>query len=172
MSLRQIITLLFEAFGARRRYRKSMENLRFHSNRHAGITGVLEAYRQGDYEGALHAADKLENVDPGGYNFFRGSMLMQLDRLDEAEKHLRRCVSLRQEGSLAAIAHTSLGLLLLERKRFEEALKYFNAALQFNPDRGAHVPLYRGCVAASGQRGRGPEMGGGCGRKRASIHRT
>jgi tetratricopeptide (TPR) repeat protein len=129
--------MLFSILVNRRRHRAAMEKLRSGFSKQRAIGAIVETYRAGDYETALSAADALKEIDPSSYHFFRGWLLMQLDRFDEAERHLRNSAVMRSDGLLAAIVHSSLGQLLLERQQYERALECFQTSLRYAPERGA-----------------------------------
>jgi tetratricopeptide (TPR) repeat protein len=114
-----------------------MEHLRSLTKKQRAIKAVLDAYREGDYETGLHASAALQSVDEASYYFFHGSMLTQLGQFQEAERDLRKCASLPQDGPLTAIAYSSLGQLLVELERYDEAMKCFETSLRHDPQRGA-----------------------------------
>jgi tetratricopeptide (TPR) repeat protein len=150
LSLWQLIQLLFKTILLGRKHRKSMDQLRSGMGKSRAIGAVLEAYRVGDYETALLATDPLKEIDAASYYFFHGSMLNQIGRIEEAEKELRKCAALRQEGQLASIAYSSHGQVLVELERYDEALKCFETSRRYGPDRGgpdrdtAQMHLIRG----------------------------
>jgi tetratricopeptide (TPR) repeat protein len=136
-SIWRLIKMLFSVLSLGRRHRKSMEHLRSLMGKQRGIAAVLDAYRLGDYETGLRASAALQSADEASYYFFHGSMLTQLGRFQEAERDLRKCASLPQDGPLTAIAYSSLGQLLVESERYDEAMKCFETSLRHDPQRGA-----------------------------------
>ena len=101
------------------------------------IGRVMAAHRQGDYEGALRHADALEPLDVAVYHFFRGEALLHLGRLAEAETHLSKSASLPQPEGLRAIAYSTLGQVLVELQRSDEAMQCFEKSMKCAPNRGA-----------------------------------
>jgi tetratricopeptide (TPR) repeat protein len=136
MSIWQLLRMLFSVLTLGRRHKKSMEKLRGYSAREKAMNAMLDAYRLGDYEGALNAAEGLK-VDPASYSFYRGSFLMYLGRFDEAEKLLRNRVKLTTDPKLSAISYCTLGEVQLQRQRYDEALDFFSTALKHWPDRAS-----------------------------------
>jgi tetratricopeptide (TPR) repeat protein len=107
----------------------------------------LEYYRDGDFEGALTAADSI--VGDGReveHLYICGGILLQLGRLAEAETALVRCVELSEQSEyevygrsirggiaqmesrirLTADAQEVLGSVYASQGRYEEALKAFD----------------------------------------------
>src|SRR5579863_994386 len=148
-SLWQLIKTFFSALFGLRRYRKSMETIRTSGDKVRTIDAILAGLKRGDYEGALRSADELKSNDPA-YHYFHGSLSMQLGRFAEAEKYLRRCAAMPQSERLAAIAYTSLGHILLETGRYEEAVKCFETSLRYSPERGS---TYRDLAETALRRG-------------------
>jgi len=136
-SIVRLIRMLFAVRSLRRRHRKSMEHFQSTTGKQRAIEAVVDAYRKGDYETGLRASETLKAIDEASFYFFQGSMLTQLGRFQEAESNLMKCASLRREAPLAAIAYSSLGQLLVETERYDEALKCFETSLAHDPARGA-----------------------------------
>ena len=109
----------------------------------AKIEAVVEPYRRGDYETALQAAEGLRlggGEITGPYCFFRGAVLAHLGRFEEAEVWLHRDIALRQNDKdtrLLGIACTTLGHLMLQTRRYDEAQECFEASLRHSPERGS-----------------------------------
>jgi len=102
------------------------------------LNGMLEAYRAGDYEIALHFIDAMkDNRSDRGYFSFRGDMLLYLGRFDEAEQCLRQSMALHSDPKRRALAYSSLGGLLLERRRYDEAMECFQNSLKLWPNHGS-----------------------------------
>jgi len=111
----------------------------------------MQAYRRGDYETALRATEGLRAADQEtSYCFFRGSMLMHLGRLDEAEPLQRRAVLRQSDPRRSALAYSQLGQNLQEQGRYDDAMDCFEAALRRCPGKGsvyrhlAELQLHRG----------------------------
>jgi tetratricopeptide (TPR) repeat protein len=110
----------------------------------SAIQPVIDAYRRGDYEGALLAAEKCRGRTQD-YCYFRGRMLMELGNLEEAEKWLHMSMVLAQGNSRrakpdrlrrSALARGALGELYLEQRRFDEALNCFETSAKEWPEHG------------------------------------
>ena len=106
-----------------------------------GLQAVMEPYRRGDYKASLEAAEGLRrgNEVTHTYCYFRGAILAHLGRLDEGEVWLRRSIAMRAAPRMAAfraISYTSLGHLMLQAERYDEAEKCFESSIQCNPNRG------------------------------------
>jgi tetratricopeptide (TPR) repeat protein len=116
-----------------------MNQLRTATLRPNAINAIVDAYRKGDYAGALQAAEALKSNPEHAalYFFFSGAMLMHLGRLEEAEPYLRRNLTAASDTKLTAVAYSSLGQLLLEMQRYDEAFECFQTSLGYWPDRGS-----------------------------------
>jgi tetratricopeptide (TPR) repeat protein len=115
------------------------------------LNALMDAYRRGDYEAALRAAEGLRAAgQEASYCFFRGSMLMHLGRLQEAEPLLRRNVLMQSDPRRTALAYSLLGQSLQEQGRYDDAMDCFEAALRRCPGKGsvyrhmAELHLHRG----------------------------
>jgi len=102
---------------------------------------MMSAYRSGDYVTAL---DKTEGLRSGTektapYYFFRGALLRQLGRLQEAEDALRESLFLERHSQQRALALNTLASVLLERQRFAESIAFYELASRAWPDRGASL---------------------------------
>jgi tetratricopeptide (TPR) repeat protein len=130
------------------------------------IQGFLDAYRRGDFEGALALVERLRN-NPALYCYYRGALFAELGRLDEAEELLRQAIPLRERGvkpggglskevKLLALSWSTLGELLCTRGRFAEAKRCFESSLRIWPGRGeshrelAEAWLHEGADIAQG----------------------
>jgi tetratricopeptide (TPR) repeat protein len=99
----------------------------------------MSAYRAGEYATAL---EKTENLKDGSaktapYCFLRGSMLHYLGRLDEAEASLRDGLFLEEKPHQRALALNTLASVLMDQRRYAEAIEFYENASRAWPDRGA-----------------------------------
>ena len=106
------------------------------------LNTVMEPYRRGDYQAALDAAEALRDDGEitAQYCFFRGSSLGNLGRLGEAETWLRRSIALHTaagEKRHLAIGLSSLGQVLLQAGRYDEAETCFDESIRVVPDRSS-----------------------------------
>jgi tetratricopeptide (TPR) repeat protein len=124
--------------------------------RQAALAAFLVPYRKGDFKAALQALEGMRN-DARAYASFRGGILMHLGELNEAESLLQKGIQLSEQqefalkgGSirggidvlekqirLTAISRAMLGELYLERGRYGEAIRCFEASLRDWPGRGS-----------------------------------
>jgi tetratricopeptide (TPR) repeat protein len=121
------------------RHRKSMAKLRSLGDQRNALQAVMDAHRRGDYEAALHATEGLREgrgATPT-YGFFRGTMLMQLGQFAEAEKWLRESIARETDSRKSALGYSTLGKLLLEQQRYDEARECFEACRRQAPERGS-----------------------------------
>jgi tetratricopeptide (TPR) repeat protein len=135
--LRLLWTVVAGAFGnheAVTRLRHGMATLN-------AIDGVMGPYRRGDYEAALAASEgfRLDGEVSVSYCFYRGSCLAQLGRLAEAEVWLRRNIDMRpaDDKRNLAIAYTTLGHLMLQADRYDDAVECFETSMRHFPDRSS-----------------------------------
>ncbi len=108
----------------------------------AAINSVMAPYRGGDYEAALQAAEafRANGEITASYCYYRGVNLGHLGRLEEAEIWLRRDIALRtgpRDKRHLAIGLTSLGHVLLQAGRYDEAQTCFEESIHTFPDRGS-----------------------------------
>lgn len=98
----------------------------------------LEAYRRGDYQGQLRAIEGLRsgNSEPPEYLFFRGKALYELGQLKEAEDCLRKGLPREPNRQRKALCEDALGEVLLEQKRYAEAIACFKSSIANWPQRG------------------------------------
>jgi tetratricopeptide (TPR) repeat protein len=130
----------------------------WHRRIRSAMDVVLAAYRRGDYEIALQASERLRRAGKHTreYCFFRGTMLFQLGKLDEAERWLRESIVLSTRDRMsasskahrevaikqAALASSALGQLHLEKSQYDDATCCFEASLKNWPGQGsAHREL-------------------------------
>jgi tetratricopeptide (TPR) repeat protein len=121
----------------------------------ASIEALLAPYRKGDFDAALKAVEGLRK-DPRAYCSFRGGILTQLGDLKEAEELLQKSIQLSEQREIAlqaggsrtgaalkrqlrltALSRSMLGELYIERARYDDALRCFEASLRDWPGRGA-----------------------------------
>ena len=88
---------------------------------------MMAAFIRGDYATAKSLAH-----DP----FFQALIAMQLGHIDEAEQRLRALAQSVDQPQPGALIQSVLGEVLLEQKRFDEAMECFQAALRLWPERG------------------------------------
>lgn len=95
-----------------------------------------ELHEKGDLAGAIKLYDKALEALPEfpEAEFQRAAALQTLDRLDEAEKGLRRAIELRPDWSLAL---TNLGSLLVQENKFAEAETILSKTLEIDPQNSA-----------------------------------
>jgi tetratricopeptide (TPR) repeat protein len=135
--LRLIWTLVSATFGnqaAAQRLRHGMSALN-------AIDAVMTPYRKGDYQSALDAAEgfRQDGEVSASYCFYRGSCLAHLGRLPEAETWLQRNIAMRQtnETRYLSIGYTTLGHLLLQSARYNEAVECFATSIRLAPERSS-----------------------------------
>ena len=126
----RFLQLLWRLVGVFIHYRRAMKNLR--ACRASGPPDpTLEAFRRGDYQTALQGGIA------SGDAYFQGAMRMQLGQYGEAEELLKQARAAQTEPKLAALANVTLGDLYVAQRRYEEAMKCFNAALSAWSGRGS-----------------------------------
>jgi len=103
------------------------------------IDAIMASYKAGDYAGALQNAQllKQDRANAQEYYYFSGAMLHPMGRLPEAEDFLRKAIPLQKEPRLKALAANTLGLVLLDQGRYEEAIASHEESLHLWPDRGS-----------------------------------
>ena len=101
------------------------------------LESVMEAHRRGDYAAELERAEGFRSGTEvtEQYCFFRGSALLNLGREEEAERWLRRHVAMRMLQKEKALGWAVLGDLLLQQRRFHEAMECYQVCLQLWPER-------------------------------------
>ncbi len=156
MSFWQLIKTLVAILRGHRRYKKAVDEIRAVVALQQDVTqAVLEPYRRGDYEAALQAVGVLKDASDARlantYFFYRGIMLTNLGRFEEAEQAFRRNLTVAPDEKRRALAYSSFGRLLLEMERYTEASECFDASLRFWPDRGSpHRGLAEACLRQGG----------------------
>jgi tetratricopeptide (TPR) repeat protein len=127
-----LLALLLRAWGIRR-FRLA-------------VTVQHEAYRRGDYEGQLQAAEALKkSVPPAAHLYFRSAAFFELGRLKEAEDCLTQSCAMEYNSYSMALYKDELGQVLTELGRYEEAITCFAGGIPHWPRRGG---CYRGIAAA------------------------
>jgi len=100
---------------------------------------AMAAYRIGDYDTALQKAEGLKGTSTTAeYCFFRGSVLHHLGRFDEAEASLRQGLPLEEDPRQKALVYNSLASVLMDQRRFPEAIAFFENAGRAWPGRGSN----------------------------------
>jgi tetratricopeptide (TPR) repeat protein len=89
---------------------------------------VMAAFIHGNYEQA-----KSLGPDP----FFQAMIAMQLGGLADAEQRLRSLAASEQRPQLGAVIQSTLGQVLLQQSRYDQAMECFQAALRLWPERGS-----------------------------------
>ncbi len=137
----------------------------------AALEAILAPYRRGDYAAALVAADGLRAAgDLRQYYFFHGALLWQLGKLVEAEPELKQAVELAEQDQLSgrgarggsarlekaiqfgALCNQALGESYIDRHRYPDAEKCFQASLRDWPGHGsAHRALAEICLRRGGE---------------------
>ncbi len=155
-----IFSLLRLALRGYRDHKTEIDRAGFGLFRRAAVSRIDAAARKGDYEGALKTAERLKgNADlTADRLYFTANMLMNIGRYGEAEKRLRKHVTTAPDRKRAAQGHSSLGKLMLELGRYNEAEECFDISSRYWPDRGstyrerAEVCLRRGNESAEALR--------------------
>jgi tetratricopeptide (TPR) repeat protein len=110
--------------------------------RYAAETASLSTRAQ--FNPALHS-DSLTEAEAAGY---LGSLLVQSQRYEEAEKHLQKALSLNPNLSRARLA---LGLLCLEQNRYHEALEHLQRGIKADPENYLAHYYYADALERDGQ---------------------
>jgi tetratricopeptide (TPR) repeat protein len=105
------------------------------------MNAVMAAYRNGDYITALQRTERLKNGQEktGEYCFMRGGMLHHLGQLDESEAFLREAIPLHDDPRQKALVYNALASVLMDQKRFPEAVAFYENAGRAWPDRGSSL---------------------------------
>jgi len=105
------------------------------------MNAVMAAYRNGDYATVLRKTEGLKNGrdKTGEYRFLRGGRLHPLRRLDESEGILRGAMPLHADSRQKALVHNTLASVLMDQKRFLEAVAFYENAGRAWPDRGSSL---------------------------------
>jgi tetratricopeptide (TPR) repeat protein len=127
-----LVSFLLVLYVGWQRRRRLIRRLR------GALDAQLAAYRSGDYEGQLRAIEGLKGTSfmRPGYLFLRGSALHQLGQLDEAAESIRESLAMETDPHKKALCEDELGLVLLEQKRYADAIACFERAISDWPHRG------------------------------------
>ena len=100
---------------------------------------LMDAYRNGDYEGALRIIEgaKGKSFEESAYLYFRGAMLHHLGRLPEAQASLRKGIPLEEHRQWKALAQGTPGAVLMDQERYPEAIAVLENSVKAWPDRGS-----------------------------------
>jgi tetratricopeptide (TPR) repeat protein len=95
------------------------------------LRAMNQAVRRGDYEGALNIIRWFHFYNPSGSEALRlsGHILLLAGRYREAEDALRRSFTSSHAAATYGMALEYLGDTLMEERRYDEALRCFEAAL-------------------------------------------
>jgi serine/threonine-protein kinase len=96
--------------------------------------GAVRAIYDWDWEGAEREFQRAIELDPGSataYQWYGVLCLIPKGRLDEAESAIRHA---RELDPLSPPINTSLGLVYFVQARYEEAIRYFEKALEIDPN--------------------------------------
>lgn len=101
------------------------------------LSAQLEAYRQGDHEGQLQIIEGFRGKDsePEHYLFLRGATCHELGRLEEAERLIRRSLSMSTDAARLALCRSELGRVLMDQGRHGEADTCFRLSIREAPER-------------------------------------
>ncbi|HET9482090.1 MAG TPA: metallopeptidase family protein [Candidatus Polarisedimenticolia bacterium] len=114
------------------------------ASRHERMDLGWDLLEQGEFSGALEAAEALleeEPADPEAL-FLAGSALFEMGAMSEAEPILRQVLELEPDGMPARL---TLGALLHETCRFDDALREVDASLEQDASEG-YAHYLRGLV--------------------------
>ena len=92
--------------------------------------------RQGRYKDAVQMLDQLHKENPTliDVRIALGDALMAMNKLDEAEPHLRAALNdAKLERETAGDVHYKLGLLLNKKQKYDEAIKELSQAVEVFP---------------------------------------
>ncbi len=97
-------------------------------------TKINEAYdfMQNDTEKALEIFDEILEIEPESIDALngKGSSLMKMNKLDEAEEYFNQSLSICENSS----ALLNKGNICKHQKNFNNALSYYDQALKINPN--------------------------------------
>jgi tetratricopeptide (TPR) repeat protein len=116
------------------------------------VKAQLAAYRRGDYEAQLKIVEgfRVNGSEPRDYLFFHGSACLNLGRLKEAERALRRSLEMQTNPALRNLCRDELGRVLMEQGRWDDAEACFRECIAESPRRGS---CYRAIAELSLRRG-------------------
>lgn len=89
-------------------------------------------YIQNDTERAIEIFDEILKIDPENIEALngKGSSLMKLNRMDDAEKYFDQSLSINETSS----ALISKGIISKNKKDYEQSLYYYDKAINLNPN--------------------------------------
>lgn len=98
-------------------------------------------YMQNDTLKAIEIFDQILEIEPENIEAIngKGSSLLKLNQIDEAEKYFDYSISIRETSS----ALISKGIINKNKRKYEEALNYYDKAIQANPDLNNIVTLLK-----------------------------
>ena len=98
-------------------------------------------YMQNDTLKAIEIFDQILEIEPENIEAIngKGSSLLKLNQIDEAEKYFDYSISIRKTSS----ALISKGIINKNKRKYEEALNYYDKAIQENPDLNNIVTLLK-----------------------------
>lgn len=98
-------------------------------------------YMQNDTLKAIEIFDQILEIEPENIEAIngKGSSLLKLNQIDEAEKYFDYSISIRETSS----ALISKGIINKNKRKYEEALNYYDKAIQENPDLNNIVTLLK-----------------------------
>ncbi|WP_298523316.1 tetratricopeptide repeat protein [uncultured Methanobrevibacter sp.] len=98
-------------------------------------------YLQNDTEKALRIFDEILEIEPDNIEALngKGSSLMKLNRLDEADKYYNHSLSICENSS----ALLNKGIIFKRKRDFENALIFYDKASQINPDLESIVDILK-----------------------------
>jgi tetratricopeptide (TPR) repeat protein len=96
-----------------------------------------ESVQRGDYNKSLRQIDNWRRLWPKYlYNFYRGLVLKEAGRYQEAESQLIESLKagLNSNAVFLETVLNQLGYMMLSQQRYDQALQYFEAAVQIRPE--------------------------------------
>jgi tetratricopeptide (TPR) repeat protein len=96
----------------------------------------LAAWRRGDYEAQVRAVEPLRGWKTEAHLFFHAGASFELSGLHGAEECLRQCLRMTKAPRARAIRESHLGHVLLEQRRYAEAIACFERSIAGWPQRG------------------------------------
>ncbi len=110
-------------------YQKAIEMDSEHKEAHFNFGLML--LRSAQYDLADHHLSKAQNYGNQNTYYFRGVIALLRDRLDKAEIFFDQGLNLSEYQTASTLG---LGKIRLREKQFEQALQYFDKALELEPD--------------------------------------
>lgn len=136
-------------------FRMAEKNLRTAMNRHNAGPQVMmmQAFVRGEYQQALAISTAAQHGVTVGV--FDGALLMQVGRLNEAERMISEALTRETEPRSTALAHCVLGEVYMFQHQYDKALSCYNSALSLWPERGG---TYRAIAEVGLRRGEDPSV--------------